>query len=47
MSNVKDMRIFAAEQINVPDEFPGILKNFVKEVVRRQPEEQEFVTFSR
>ena len=39
MSNVKDMRIFAAEQINVPDEFPGILKNFVKEVVRRQPEE--------
>jgi hypothetical protein len=47
MSNVKDMRIFAAEQINVPDEFPGILKNFVKEVVRRQPEEQEFVSFSR
>jgi hypothetical protein len=28
------MRIFAAEQIEVPDEFPGILKNFVKEVVR-------------
>ena len=47
MSNIKDMRIFAAEQIEVPDEFPGILKNFVKEVVRRQPEEQEFVSFSR
>jgi hypothetical protein len=47
MSNIKDMRIFAAEQIEVPDEFPGILKNFVKEVVRRQPEEQEFVGFSR
>jgi hypothetical protein len=39
MSNVKDMRIFAAEQIEVPDAYPGILKNFIKEVVRRQPEE--------
>ena len=35
MANVKDMRIFAAEQIEVPDEFPGILKGYVKEVVRR------------
>jgi len=34
MSNVRDMRIFAAEQIEVPDNFPGIIKNFVKEVVR-------------
>jgi len=41
------MRIFAAEQIEVPDEFPGILKNFIKEVVRRQPVEEEFVTFSK
>ena len=47
MSNVKDMRIFAAEQIDVPDEFPGILKNFIKEVVRRQPNDEEYVTFSR
>jgi len=47
MSNVKDMRIFAAEQIDVPDEFPGILKNFIKEVVRRKPGEEEFVSFSR
>lgn len=47
MSNVKDMRIFAAEQIDVPDEFPGILKNFIKEVVRKKPEEQDFVSFSR
>ena len=47
MSNVQDMRIFAAEQIEVPDEFPGILKNFIKEVVRRQPVEDEFVTFSK
>ena len=47
MSNVKDMRIFAAEQIDVPDDFPGILKNFIKEVVRKKPEDAEFVTFSR
>lgn len=45
MSDVRQMRIFAAEQIEVPDAFPGILKNFVKEVVRQQPE--ELVTFSR
>jgi len=35
MSNVKDARIFAAEQIEVPDAYPGILKNFIKEVVRK------------
>lgn len=39
------MRIFAAEQIEVPDAFPGILKNFVKEVVRAQPD--EIISFSR
>ena len=39
------MRIFSAEQIEVPDAFPGILKNFVKEVVRAQPD--EIVSFSR
>ena len=39
------MRIFSAEQIEVPDQFPGILKNFVKEVVRAQPD--EIVSFSR
>ena len=38
MSDVHDQRIFAAEQIDVPDAFPGILKNFIKEVVRNQPE---------
>lgn len=47
MSNVKDMRIFAAEQIEVPDDFPGILKSFIKEVVRRQPNAEEQVSFSR
>ena len=45
MSNFREMRIFEAEQIEVPDEFPGILKNFVKEVVRNQP--QNVVEFSR
>lgn len=45
MSDVRQMRIFAAEQIEVPDAFPGILKNFIKEVVRQQPE--QLVTFSR
>lgn len=45
MSDVREMRIFAAEQIEVPDNFPGILKNFVKEVVRAQPE--EIISFSR
>ena len=39
------MRIFSAEQVDVPDAFPGILKNFIKEVVRQQPE--ELVQFSR
>jgi len=39
------MRIFAAEQIEVPDAFPGILKNFIKEVVRTQPD--ELISFSR
>ena len=45
MADVRQMRIFSAEQIEVPDAFPGILKNFVKEVVRQQPE--EMITFSR
>jgi hypothetical protein len=45
MSNVHDQRIFAAEQIEVPDAFPGILKNFIKEVVRAQPENS--ISFAR
>ena len=47
MASVKDMHIFAAEQIEVPDDFPGILKNFIKEVVRKQPSQEEFYTISR
>ena len=38
MSNVREMRIFAAEQIVVPDDYPGIIKNYTKEVIRSQPE---------
>ena len=29
MADVREMRIFSAEQIDVPDAFPGILKNFI------------------
>ena len=47
MANVKDMHIFAAEQIEVPDDYPGILKNFIKEVVRNQPKDEDFYSFSR
>ena len=39
MSNVKEMRIFSADQINVPDEFPKILKEFIKDIIRKSPEE--------
>lgn len=45
MSDVHDQRIFSAEQIDVPDKFPGILKNFIKQVVRSQPE--NIIQFSR
>jgi hypothetical protein len=38
MSNIREMRIFSAEQIVVPDEFPGIIKNYTKEVIRNSPE---------
>lgn len=45
MSDVREMRIFSAEQIIVPDEFPGIIKNYTKEVIRNGPD--NIVTFSR
>ena len=38
MSNVRDMRIFSAEQIMVQDEFPKILKDFTKEIIRKNPD---------
>lgn len=45
MSNVKEMRIFSAEQIIVQDEFPKILKDFTKEIIRKSPE--DLVKFGR
>ena len=45
MSDVKELRIFSSEQIIVPEEFPGILKNLTKEVVRNGPD--NIIGFSR
>src|ERR1035437_5398273 len=39
------MRIFAPEQVLVPDEFPKILKDFTKEVIKKSPE--DIVKFSK
>ena len=32
MADLREMRIFSADQIEVPDDLPGILKNYSKEV---------------
>ena len=47
MADLREMRIrvFSAEQIVVPDDLPGILKNYSKEVIRSNPE--DIVKFSR
>ena len=45
MADVREMRIFSAEQIEVPDELPEILKDFSKEVIRNNP--PDLVKFSR
>jgi len=45
MADIREMRIFSAEQIIVPDELPGILKNYSKEVIRSNPE--DIIKFSR
>jgi Ca2+-binding EF-hand superfamily protein len=45
MADVKQMRIFCAEQIEVPDSLPEILKNYSKRVIRENPE--DLVDFSR
>ena len=45
MADVKEMRIFAAEQIVVHPDLPLVLKNYSKEVIRHNPE--NVVTFSR
>ncbi len=38
MADIKAMRIFCAEQIEVPSELPDILKNYSKAVIRSNPE---------
>ena len=37
MADVREMRIFSADQIVVPEELPEILKEFSKEVIRQNP----------
>lgn len=44
MADIKEMRIFAAEQISVPEELPGILKNYSKEVIKNNP--SDIIAFS-
>jgi len=38
MADVREMRIFSAEQIVVNAELPKLLKNYSKEVIRKNPE---------
>ena len=45
MVDIKEMRIFCAEQIEVPDALPEILKNYSKAVIRENPE--NIISFSR
>ena len=45
MADVREMRIFSAEQIEVPQDLPEILKDFSKEVIRSNP--SDLVKFSR
>jgi hypothetical protein len=39
MADVREMRIFSADQINVPQDLPQILKEFSKEVIRENPDD--------
>lgn len=45
MADIKQMRIFCAEQIEVPTELPEILKNYSKAVIRNTP--KDIIDFSR
>ena len=45
MADIKEMRIFCAEQIEVPETLPEILKNYAKAVIRNNPE--DLIGFSR
>lgn len=45
MADVREMRIFSAEQIVVQEKLPEILKNYAKEVIRNNPD--DIIKFSR
>jgi hypothetical protein len=45
MADVREMRIFSADQIVVPEDLPQILKDFSKEVIRQNP--NDVVQFSK
>jgi hypothetical protein len=45
MADVREMRIFSAEQIEVPADFPAIIKEYTKEVIRNDP--KDIIKFSR
>jgi hypothetical protein len=38
MADVREQRIYCAEQIVVPNDLPSILKHYSKEVIRSNPE---------
>jgi hypothetical protein len=39
MADVREQRIFSAEQIFVPPELPILLKHYAKEVIRSNPKD--------
>ena len=44
MQDIREQRIYCAEQIYVPDDLPAIMKNYSKAVIRAQP--TDLVQFS-
>jgi hypothetical protein len=45
MADVREMRIFTEDQIEVQQEVPRMLVNYSKEVIRKSPE--DIIKFSR
>lgn len=39
MQDVREQRIYCAEQIFVPDDLPVVMKNFTKAAIREQPKD--------
>lgn len=47
MADVREQRIYCAEQIVVPDQLPNILKHYSKAVIKQNPKnKQEIISFS-